>query len=150
MLIIGLVVASTYIYLTNNSKKHKKNKEMIIPINYKIYDNIQIKILDIVNNFNNYSIDTINEKLNEIINLYIDDYYSKNGINNLKIFRELKRKETLNMIKNRLYEKYDKECVINNNIELRRTIILNKINEANRYFNLIEEMNDIDIIISQY
>ena len=54
------------------------------------------------------------------------------------------------MIKNRLYEKYDKECVINNNIELRRTIILNKINEANRYFNLIEEMNDIDIIISQY
>jgi hypothetical protein len=36
---------------------------------------------------------------------------------------------------------------VNNNIELKRTIVLNKINEANKYFKIIEDMNDIDIII---
>lgn len=68
----------------------------------------------------------------------------------LKILRysEIKRKEILRIIKNKLYEKYENECNVNNNIELKRTIILNKINEANRYFKIIEEMNDIDIIIN--
>jgi hypothetical protein len=54
----------------------------------------------------------------------------------------------LRLIKNKLYDKYENECNVNNNIELKRTIILNKINEANRYFKIIEEMNDIDIIIN--
>ena len=53
----------------------------------------------------------------------------------------------MRLIKNSLFEKYNNECNVNNNIELRRTIILNKINDINKYFNIIEEMNDIDIII---
>ena len=120
---------------------------MIIPINYNIYNNIEKHILDIVNNINNYSFDEINEKINEIINLYIDDYFPNRKIKNINIFRELKRKEILRLIKNGLFEKYNNECLVNNNIELKRTIILNKINEANKYFKIIEEMNDIDIII---
>jgi len=120
---------------------------MIIPINYNIYTNIEKHILDIVNNIYNYSFDEINEKINEIINLYIDDYFPNRKIKNINIFRELKRKEILRLIKNRLFEKYNNECLVNNNIELKRTIILNKINEANKYFKIIEEMNNIDIII---
>jgi hypothetical protein len=120
---------------------------MIIPINYNIYNNIEKHILDIVNNINNYSFDEINEKINEIINLYIDDYFPNRNIKNINIFRELKRKEILRLIKNRLFEKYNNECLVNNNIELKRTIVLNKINEANKYFKIIEDMNDIDIII---
>ena len=145
MLIIVLIIVSTYICL--RSYKKKKDKYMIIPINYNIYNNIEKHILDIVNNINNYSFDEINEKINEIINLYIDDYYPNRKIMNINIFRELKRKEILRLIKNRLFEKYNNECLVNNNIELKRTIILNKINEANKYFKIIEEMNDIDIII---
>jgi hypothetical protein len=132
----------------NYSKNKNKEKYMIIPINYNIYNNIEIKILDIVNNFNNYSIDDINEKINEIINLYIDDYFPHRNIKNINIFKDLKRKETIRIIKNKLYEKYENECLVNNNIELKRTIVLNKINESNRYFKIIEEMNDIDIIIN--
>jgi hypothetical protein len=132
----------------NYAKNKKKEKYMVIPINYNIYNNIQNKILDIVNNFNIYSIDEINEKIAEIINLYLDDYFPHRNIKNIKIFRDLKRKEILRIIKNKLYEKYENECNVNNNIELKRTIILNKINEANRYFKIIEEMNDIDIIIN--
>ena len=120
---------------------------MIIPINYNIYNNIEKHILDIVNNINNYSFDEINEKINEIINLYIDDYFPNRKIKNINIFRELKRKEILRLIKNGLFEKYNNECLVHNNIELKRTIILNKINEANKYFKIIEEMNNIDIII---
>ena len=145
MLIIVLIIVSTYICLRNYKKK--KDKYMIIPINYNIYNNIEKHILDIVNNINNYSFDEINEKINEIINLYIDDYYPNRKIKNINIFRELKRKEILRLIKNGLFEKYNNECLVNNNIELKRTIILNKINEANKYFKIIEEMNDIDIII---
>jgi len=148
MLIIGFIVVSIYICFMNYSKNKNKEKYMIIPINYNIYNNIEIKILDIVNNFNNYSIDDINEKINEIINLYIDDYFPHRNIKNINIFKDLKRKETLRLIKNKLYEKYENECLVNNNIELKRTIVLNKINESNRYFKIIEEMNDIDIIIN--
>jgi len=148
MLIVGFIVVSIYICFMNYSKNKNKEKYMIIPINYNIYNNIEIKILDIVNNFNNYSIDDINEKINEIINLYIDDYFPHRNIKNINIFKDLKRKETLRLIKNKLYEKYENECLVNNNIELKRTIVLNKINESNRYFKIIEEMNDIDIIIN--
>ena len=148
MLIIGFIVVSIYICFMNYSKNKNKEKYMIIPINYNIYNNIEIKILDIVNNFNNYSIDDINEKINEIINLYIDDYFPHRNIKNINIFKDLKRKETIRIIKNKLYEKYENECLVNNNIELKRTIVLNKINESNRYFKIIEEMNDIDIIIN--
>jgi hypothetical protein len=121
---------------------------MIIPINYNIYNNIEKKIINIVDNINNYSFDQINEKINEIINLYIDDYFPNRNIKNINIFRELKRKEILRLIKNGLFEKYNNECLVHNNIELKRTIVLNKINEANKYFKLIEDMNDIDIIIN--
>ena len=145
MLIIVLIIVSTYICLRNYKKK--KEKYMIIPINYNIYNNIEKHILDIVNNINNYSFDEINEKINEIINLYIDDYFPNRKIKNINIFRELKRKEILRLIKNGLFEKYNNECLVHNNIELKRTIILNKINEANKYFKIIEEMNNIDIII---
>ena len=145
MLIIVLIIVSTYICLRNYKKK--KEKYMIIPINYNIYNNIEKHILDIVNNIYNYSFDEINEKINEIINLYIDDYYPNRKIKNINIFRELKRKEILRLIKNGLFEKYNNECLVHNNIELKRTIILNKINEANKYFKIIEEMNNIDIII---
>jgi hypothetical protein len=148
MLIVGFIVVSIYICFMNYSKNKNKEKYMIIPINYNIYNNIEIKILDIVNNFNNYSIDDINEKINEIINLYIDDYFPHRNIKNINIFKDLKRKETIRIIKNKLYEKYENECLVNNNIELKRTIVLNKINESNRYFKIIEEMNDIDIIIN--
>jgi hypothetical protein len=148
MLIIGFIIVSVYICFMNYAKNKKKEKYMVIPINYNIYNNIQNKILDIVNNFNIYSIDEINEKIAEIINLYLDDYFPHRNIKNIKIFRDLKRKEILRIIKNKLYEKYENECNVNNNIELKRTIILNKINEANRYFKIIEEMNDIDIIIN--
>ena len=148
MLIIGFIVVSIYICFMNYSKNKNKEKYMIIPINYNIYNNIEIKILDIVNNFNNYSIDDINEKINEIINLYIDDYFPHRNIKNINIFKDLKRKETIRIIKNKLYEKYESECLVSNNIELKRTIVLNKINESNRYFKIIEEMNDIDIIIN--
>jgi hypothetical protein len=148
MLIIGFIVVSIYICFINYSKKKNKEKYMIIPINYNIYNNIEIKILDIVNNFNNNSIDEINEKINEIINLYIDDYFPHRNIKNINIFKDLKRKETIRIIKNKLYEKYESECLVSNNIELKRTIVLNKINESNRYFKIIEEMNDIDIIIN--
>ena len=88
----------------------------------------------------------IGDKLDSI-NLYIDDYFPNRNIKNINIFRELKRKEILRLIKNRLFEKYNNECLVNNNIELKRTIVLNKINEANKYFKIIEDMNDIDIII---
>lgn len=145
MLIIGFIIVSVYICFINYTKK--KDKYMIIPFNYNIYNNIQNKILDIVNNIDTYSIDEINEKINEIINLYLDDYFPHRTIKNIKIFKELKRKEILRLIKNSLFEKYNNECNVNNNIELRRTIILNKINDINKYFNIIEEMNDIDIII---
>jgi hypothetical protein len=145
MLIIVFIIVSTYICLRNY--KSKRDKYMIIPINYNIYNNIEKHILDIVNNINNYSFDEINEKINEIINLYIDDYFPNRNIKNINIFRELKRKEILRLIKNRLFEKYNNECLVNNNIELKRTIVLNKINEANKYFKIIEDMNDIDIII---
>jgi hypothetical protein len=145
MLFIVLIIVSTYICLRNYKKK--KEKYMIIPINYNIYNNIEKNILDIVNNINNYSFDEINEKINEIINLYIDDYFPNRKIKNINIFRELKRKEILRLIKNGLFEKYNNECLVHNNIELKRTIILNKINEANKYFKIIEEMNNIDIII---
>lgn len=145
MLIIVLIIVSTYICLRNYKKK--KEKYMIIPINYNIYNNIEKNILDIVNNINNYSFDEINEKINEIINLYIDDYFPNRKIKNINILRELKRKEILRLIKNGLFEKYNNECLVHNNIELKRTIILNKINEANKYFKIIEEMNNIDIII---
>ena len=148
MLIIGFIIVSAYICFMNYSKNKKKEKYMIIPINYNIYNIIEKKILDIVNNINIYSIDEINEKIDEIINLYLDDYFPHRNIKNIKIFRDLKRKELLRIIKNKLYEKYENECNVNNNIELKRTIILNKINEANRYFKIIEEMNDIDIIIN--
>jgi hypothetical protein len=148
MLIIGFIVVSIYICFINYSKRKNKEKYMIIPINYNIYNNIEIKILDIVNNFNNNSIDEINEKINEIINLYIDDYFPHRNIKNINIFKDLKRKETIRIIKNKLYEKYENECLVSNNIELKRTIVLNKINESNRYFKIIEEMNDIDIIIN--
>jgi hypothetical protein len=148
MLIIGFIVVSIYICFINYSKRKNKEKYMIIPINYNIYNNIEIKILDIVNNFNNNSIDEINEKINEIINLYIDDYFPHRNIKNINIFKDLKRKETIRIIKNKLYEKYESECLVSNNIELKRTIVLNKINESNRYFKIIEEMNDIDIIIN--
>jgi hypothetical protein len=146
MLIIGFIIVS--IFIMNYVKNKKKEKYMVIPINYNIYNNIEKKILDIVNNFNIYSIDEINEKIDEIINLYLDDYFPHRIIKNIKIFRDLKRKEILRLIKNKLYDKYENECNVNNNIELKRTIILNKINEANRYFKIIEEMNDIDIIIN--
>ena len=145
MLIIVFIIVSTYICLRNY--KSKRDKYMIIQINYNIYNNIEKHILDIVNNINNYSFDEINEKINEIINLYIDDYFPNRNIKNINIFRELKRKEILRLIKNRLFEKYNNECLVNNNIELKRTIVLNKINEANKYFKIIEDMNDIDIII---
>jgi hypothetical protein len=115
---------------------------------YNIYNNIEKKIINIVDNINNYSFDQINEKINEIINLYIDDYFQNRNIKNINIFRELKRKEILRLIKNGLFEKYNNECLVHNNIELKRTIVLNKINEANKYFKIIEDMNDIDIIIN--
>ena len=146
MLIIVFIIVSTYICLRNYRKK--KDKYMIIPINYNIYNNIEKKIINIVDNINNYSFDQINEKINEIINLYIDDYFPNRNIKNINIFRELKRKEILRLIKNGLFEKYNNECLVHNNIELKRTIVLNKINEANKYFKLIEDMNDIDIIIN--
>ena len=147
MLIVGFIVVSIYICFMNYSKNKNKEKYMIIPINYNIYNNIEKHILDIVNNIYNYSFDEINEKINEIINLYIDDYFPNRKIKNINIFRELKRKEILRLIKNGLFEKYNNECLVHNNIELKRTIILNKINEANKYFKIIEEMNNIDIII---
>jgi hypothetical protein len=146
MLIIVFIIVSTYICLKNYRKK--KDKYMIIPINYNIYNNIEKKIINIVDNINNYSFDQINEKINEIINLYIDDYFPNRNIKNINIFRELKRKEILRLIKNGLFEKYNNECLVHNNIELKRTIVLNKINEANKYFKIIEDMNDIDIIIN--
>ena len=147
MLIIVLMIISTYIcYKTYNQKK--KEKYMIIQINYNIYNIIEKKILDIVNNINNYSFDEINDIINDIINLYVNDYFPNTNIKNIKIFRELKRKEIIHLIKNGLYKKYNNECLVNNNIELRRTIILNKINDTNNYIKLINEMNDIDIIIN--
>uniref|UniRef100_A0A6C0ETH8 Uncharacterized protein n=1 Tax=viral metagenome TaxID=1070528 RepID=A0A6C0ETH8_9ZZZZ len=71
----------------------------------------------------------------------------KQIIETIREKQELKRKEILRLIKNGLFEKYNNECLVHNNIELKRTIILNKINEANKYFKIIEEMNNIDIII---
>ena len=75
------IIVSTYICLRNY--KSKRDKYMIIPINYNIYNNIEKHILDIVNNINNYSFDEINEKINEIINLYIDDYFPNRNIKNI-------------------------------------------------------------------
>lgn len=88
MLIIGFIIVSVYICFMNYAKNKKKEKYMVIPINYNIYNNIQNKILDIVNNFNIYSIDEINEKIAEIINLYLDDYFPHRNIKNIKIFRD--------------------------------------------------------------
>ena len=151
MLIIGFIIISICIYSINFY--NKKDKYMPIPINYSIYNNIQKITLDIINNINNYSVDEINDKINEITNLYIDDYFPNNNITNIKLFKELKRKETIRLIKNSIFDKYNKDDSYYNhdNItsEIKRNIVLNKINELNRYFKVLEEMNEIDIIINE-
>lgn len=153
MLIIGFIVVSIWIYIMNSSKNKKINKYMPIPINYSIYNNIQKLTLDIVNNIDNYSIDEINDKINDIVNLYIDDYFPNKTITNIKLFKELKRKETIRLIKNSLFDKYNNDDSYYNydniNIEIKRNIVLNKMNELNRYFKVLEEMHDIDIIINE-
>jgi hypothetical protein len=143
MFIIGFIIVSICFYCIN-----KKKKQQYIPINYTIYNNIDVIINDIVNNIDVYSMDEVNSKINDIIALYIDDYFPNRRINNIKLFRELKRKETLRMIKNSLIAKYTKNTLINNNIELNRTIILNKTNDLNNYIKILDEMYNIDIIIN--
>jgi len=143
MFIIGFIIVSICFYCIN-----KKKKQQYIPINYTIYNNIDVIINDIVNNIDVYSMDEVNSKINDIIALYIDDYFPNRRINNIKLFRELKRKETLRMIKNSLIAKYTKNTLINNNIELHRTIILNKTNDLNNYIKILDEMYNIDIIIN--
>jgi hypothetical protein len=150
MFIIGFIIVSIWICYVKSLKK--KDKYTPIPINYSIYNNIQKITEDIVNNINNYSIDEINNKINEIINLYIDDYFPNKTINNIKLFKELKRKETIRLIKNAIFDKYNNDDSYYNydniNIEIKRNIVLNKINDLNKYFKILEEMNDIDIIIN--
>lgn len=149
MLIIGFIIVSICLYFI----KSPKDKYTPIPINYNIYNNIEKITSDIVTNINNYSFDEINDKINEIINLYIDDYFPNKTINNIKLFKELKRKETIRLIKNAIYDKYNNDDSYYNysniNIEIKRNIVLNKINELNRFFKLLEEMNNIDIIINE-
>lgn len=149
MLIIGFIIVSIWLYFI----KSPKDKYTPIPINYNIYNNIEKITADIVNNINNYSFDEINDKINEIINLYIDDYFPNKTINNIKLFKELKRKETIRLIKNAIYDKYNNDDSYYNynniNIEIKRNIVLNKINELNKYFKVLEEMNNIDIIINE-
>lgn len=143
MFIIGFIIVSICFYYINKTKK-----KQYIPINYTIYNNIDVIINDIVNNIDVYSMDEVNSKINDIIALYIDDYFPNRRINNIKLFRELKRKETLRMIKNSLIAKYTKNILINNNVELNRTIILNKTNDLNNYIKILDEMYNIDIIIN--
>ena len=52
-------------------KTFQDNQE--IPINYNIESNIQMILYDIIDNMDNYSIDEVNIKINDIINLELDN-----------------------------------------------------------------------------
>jgi hypothetical protein len=167
IIICCICITSKYNDKNKNSEYiyYKRNEEL-----YKIIDNMK---KDVVINKTKYSFIEINDIINIIINLYVkhkcdfmEDYIDTIIIKytNINEFREIKRKQIIADIKIRLLKNYKDELIEevikeknNNNLVLAisdlRTIQTKlqtyKYN-LNEFFELVDEINNIDIQIYYY
>ena len=167
IIICCICITSKYKNKNKNSEYiyYKRNEEL-----YKIIDNMK---KDVVINKTKYSFIEINDIINIIINLYVkhkcdfmEDYMDTIIIKytNINEFREIKRKQIISDIKIRLLKNYKDELIEevikeknNNNLVLAisdlRTIqtkLQTYKNNLNEFFELVDEINNIDIQIYYY
>ena len=124
---IGIITLIIVIFVALIKIIYKKK----ISPEYNVDINIQAILNDIVYNKNSYSMDEMNVKINEILDI-------QNTQN--KDLRKVERKKIINYIKNRLIG-------LEMNKTMERDIILNYTNEINSYFRYLEEFDEIDNII---
>jgi hypothetical protein len=172
-LAIASLIIICCICITSKYNKHKNSEYIYYKRNeelYKIIDNMK---KDVVINKTKYSFIEINDIINIIINLYVkhkcdfmEDYIDTIIIKytNINEFREIKRKQIIADIKIRLLKNYKDELIEevikeknNNNLVLAisdlRTIqtkLQTYKNNLNEFFELVDEINNIDIQIYYY
>jgi hypothetical protein len=171
--IASLIIICCICITSNYNNKHKNSEYIYYKRNeelYKIIDNMK---KDVVINKTKYSFIEINDIINIIINLYVkhkcdfmEDYMDTIIIKytNINEFREIKRKQIIADIKIRLLKNYKDELIEevikeknNNNLVLAisdlRTIqtkLQTYKNNLNEFFELVDEINNIDIQIYYY
>jgi len=151
-----IIISSTLFIIRNYKKLYKnQNGEILIRIN-----NMKN---DIILNKMRYSFIDINDILNNIVNLYIKCNYMEDYLN-INEYKEHKRKQAIRDIKIRLLMNHKNELIeeiiigkANNNQYLKKTDIITikakmepyKKN-MNEFFELVEDINNIDIQINNY
>jgi hypothetical protein len=151
-----IIISSTLFIIRNYKKLYKnQNEEILIRIN-----NMKN---DIILNKMRYSFIDINNILNKIVNLYIRCNFMEDYLN-MNEYKEHKRKQTIRDIKIRLLVNYKNELLEeiiigknNNNQFLKKTDIItiktkleNYKKNMNDFFELVEDINNIDIQINNY
>lgn len=149
-----IIISSTLFIISNYKKLYKnQNEELLIKIN-----NMKN---DIISNKMRYSFIDINDILNNIVNLYIKCNFMEDYLN-INEYKEHKRKQAIRDIKIRLLMNHKNELIeeiiigkANNNQYLKKTDIITikakmetyKKN-MNEFFELVEDINNIDIQIN--
>ena len=118
---------------------------------------------DIILNKMRYSFIDINDILNKIVNLYIRCNFMEDYLN-MNEYKDHKRKQTIRDIKIKLLMNYKNELLEeiiigknNNNQFLKKTDIItiktkleNYKKNMNEFYELVEDINNIDIQINNY
>jgi len=155
---LGLLFGYTYTWSSD-----KINKEPIIKKskNDEIIKVIKTMKKDLIINKDKYSFIEINDIINIIINIYIKNKYEFNSTDDTFIFRENKRQDIIKEVKIALLINYKNELInkiimeknlLNitltiNDLRSIKANIENHKKEINNLFELVNEINIIDIRI---